>query len=139
MRQPLFRAFLVFLGIVAGSSSIGAQTNRGDRNKLTQAEIAEGGASIMTAREAVRIFRPHWFAPPMGKKASSDVIGPGGGNQSVIVYIDDIRQPDIESLATVSAPRIVEMRYLDQNRAVLLRGPGHESGVIEVTTLDKRK
>jgi hypothetical protein len=42
-------------------------------------------------------------------------------------------------LATISATKIVEMKYLDQNRAVLLRGPGHESGVIEITTVDKRK
>ena len=63
----------------------------------------------------------------------------GGGAPAIIVYIDDIRQPDIESLATVPASRIVELKYLDQNRAVVLHGPGHESGVIEVTTLDKRK
>lgn len=139
MCQRIRHAFLVFLCTVTAAMSAEAQANRGDRNKLTQADIAEGGASIVTAREAVRLYRPHWLAPPMGKKASSDVLGAGGGNPSVVIYIDDIRQPDLESLATVRAARIVEMRYLDQNRAVQLRGPGHESGVIEVTTLDKRK
>ena len=138
MRQSITYCSLVFLGVVALAMPASAQ-NRGDRNKLTQVEIAEAGTSIMTAREAVRILRPQWMAPPLGRKASSDVIGAGGGSPFVIVYIDDIRQPDIESLTTVPASRILELKYLDQNRAVLLRGPGHESGVIEVTTIDKRK
>lgn len=139
MCQPYHRFCLVLLGVIALATPAGAQKNRGDRSKLTQVEIAEAGTSIMTAREAVRILRPQWLTPAMGRKASSDVIGAGGGSQVIVVYIDDIRQPDIESLATVPAPRILELKYLDQNRAVLLRGPGHESGVIEVTTVDKRK
>ncbi len=102
-------------------------------------DIEQGGSSIFTAREAVRILRPQWLARPMGRVASSNVVSSGGGGQEVIIYIDDKRQPDYESLATVPAAKIVEMRYLDQNRAVLLRGPGHEAGVIEVTTSDKRK
>ena len=139
MRQPYHRFCLVLLGVFALATPAGAQKGRGDRSKLTQVEITEAGTSIMTAREAVRILRPQWLAPAMGRKASSDVIGAGGGSQVVVVYIDDIRQPDVESLATVPSSRILELKYLDQNRAVLLRGPGHESGVIEVTTIDKRK
>jgi hypothetical protein len=140
MRVHCLRTSLVLLSLMVFAAPARAQQkDRGDRNKLTRAEIVEGGTGIMTAREAVRLLRPSWFAPPMGRKASSDVIGPGGGSQTVIIYIDDIRQPDVESLATVPASRILELKYLDQNRAVLLRGPGHESGVIEVTTIDKRK
>jgi hypothetical protein len=138
MRQ-LMKCVLSFLCVVALATPASAQQGRGDRNKLTAADIAEAGTSIMTAREAVRILRPQWMAPPLGRHASSDVLSAGGGSPVVVVYINDMRQPDIESLATVPASRIVEMKYLDQNRAVLLHGPGHESGVIEVTTVDKRK
>jgi hypothetical protein len=130
---------LAFSSVVAITAPAGAQ-NRGDRNKLTQADIAEAGTGIMTARDAIRILRPNWMSPPpLGRQMSSDVLTPGGGSPVIIIYINDVRQPDIESLATVPASRIVELKYLDQNRAVLLHGPGHESGVIEVTTLDKRK
>jgi hypothetical protein len=139
MRQPI-TFVLAFLSVVALATPAGAQQNRGDRNKLTQADIAEVGTSIMTARDAVRILRPQWMTPPpLGRQASSNVLTPGGGSPVLIVYIDDTRQPDVDALATVPAAKIVEMKYLDQNRAVLLHGPGHESGVIEVTTTDKRK
>ena len=139
MRKPI-KFVLAFLSVVAIAAPAGAQQNRGDRNKLTQADIAEAGSGIMTARDAIRILRPNWMSPPpLGRHASSDVLTPGGGSPVIIVYINDVRQPDVESLATVPASRIVELKYLDQNRAVLLHGPGHESGAIEVTTVDKRK
>jgi hypothetical protein len=131
---------LAFLGVVAVAAPAGAQEKRGDRNKLTQAEIAEVGTGIMTARDAIRMLRPQWMTPPpLGRQASSNMLTSGGGSPVIVVYINDTRQPDIEALATVPAAKIVEMKYLDQNRAVLLHGPGHESGVIEVTTTDKRK
>ena len=138
MRVHTIRIPLLLLGVALLATPAGAQ-DRGDRNKLTQVEIAEAGSSIMTAREAVRILRPQWLSPPRGRSASSDMLGSGGGSQTVILYIDDKRQPDLESLSIVPASRILEMKYLDQNRAVLLRGPGHENGVIEITTIDKRK
>jgi hypothetical protein len=138
MRQ-LIKITVALLSVVVLSIPASAQ-NRGDRNKLTSEDIAEAGKSIMTARDAIRILRPQWMTPPpLGRQASSDVLGSGGGAPVIIVYINDVRQPDLESLATVPASKIVELKYLDQNRAVLLHGPGHESGVIEVTTVDKRK
>ena len=140
MRLPIVRFSPLLFGVVLLVSCASAQpNNRGDRNTLTRAEIEEAGTSIMTAREAVRLLRAQWLTPPLGRMASSDVTSAGGGRATVIVYIDDVRQPDLEALATVPAAKILELKYLDQNRAVLLRGPGHESGVIEVTTIDKRK
>ncbi|MEO8624899.1 MAG: hypothetical protein ABI625_27695 [bacterium] len=138
MRLPIVRLCAV-LSVLAFAAPIHAQQGRGDRNKITRVELDEAGTSIMTAREAVRILRPQWLSPPMGRTASSNMSSPGGGRQEVVLYVDDKRQPDLEVLATISATKIVEMKYLDQNRAVLLRGPGHESGVIEITTVDKRK
>ena len=138
MRQ-LIKVVFAFLSVVALATPVAAQ-GRGDRNRLTQEEIGQAGQAIMTARDAIRILRPLWMTPPpLGRQASSDILTPGGGAPVIIIYINDIRQPDLEALATVPASKIVELRYLDQNRAVLLRGPGHESGVIEVTTVDKRK
>jgi len=139
MRRPINAFWVLMLAVLPLATPLGAQQGRGDRNKISRLEIEEGGTSIATAREAVRLLRPQWLSPPLGRHASSDIIGAGGGSRVVIVYIDDIRQTDVESLTTVQGSRILELKYLDQNRAVQMRGPGHESGVIEVTTIDKRK
>ncbi len=87
----------------------------------------------------MRLLRHRWLNPSPGRVVSSNMLGSGGGSQAVIVYVDDVRQPDVESLRRVKGADIVEMRYLDQNRAVQMRGPGHEAGVIEVITVNKRK
>ena len=136
--RNIMKFALAFLGVIVLATPASAQ--KGDRNKLTAEDIAEAGKSIMTARDAIRMLRPQWMTPPpLGRQASSNILTPGGGAPVIIIYINDVRQPDLESLGTIPASKIVELKYLDQNRAVLLRGPGHESGVIEVTTVDKRK
>lgn len=119
-----------------------ARRPRGDRSRLTRVEVDEAGNAIVTAADAVRLLRPQWLRPPMGRIASSNLASDSKAATQVVIYIDDLRQPSVDpetSLITVPAARLVEIRYLDQNRAVQLRGPGHEAGVIEVTTLDKRK
>jgi hypothetical protein len=116
------------------------QRRRGDRNKITRIEIDEAGTAVTTARDAVRVLRPQWLQPAFGRVSSSNMNEPQSGSATtVVVYIDDIRQPDLESLATVQIAHVVEMRYLDQNRAIGIRGPGHEAGVIEVITIAKKK
>lgn len=127
-------AVLVLAAVVGSSDAQEAKKKRGDRNRLLQEEIVEAGTAIVTARDAIRMLRPQWLNPPMGRMASSNIAGAGGGQQTLILYIDDVRQPDLEILTQVKSADIVEMRYLDQNRAVQYRGPGHEAGVIEIKT-----
>ena len=141
MPLPTVRLARVLLTsvLLAGCASSGPIAGRNETGSITRADIEQGGSGIFTAREAVRTLRPQWLSRPMGRVASSNVSNTGGGGQEIIVYINDVRQPEYDALATVPASKIFEMKYLDQNRAVLLHGPGHEGGVIEVTTIDKRK
>lgn len=116
-----------------------ARRVRGDRNTLTPTEIAGAGTPV-TALDAVRLLRPWWLQPPRGRMASTNLVGDTSAATAVVVYIDGMRQPDVEtSLVTVKSVEIVEVRYLDQNRAVQMHGPGHEAGVIEVSTTAKKR
>lgn len=116
-----------------------ARRNRGDRNRLTATEVQQAGG-VPTALDAIRLLRPWWLNPPPGRMSSSNLASETRAASEVVVYIDGLRQPDVSSsLVTVPAAKVVEVRYLDQNRAVQTYGPGHEAGVIEVTTTDKKK
>lgn len=115
------------------------QRQRGDRNRISKDDLVEVLASVNTAYDAVRTMRPQWLNPPALRQSTATVMGGGGGATDVVVYIDDLRQQSTDDLKTVKAAAIVEIKYLDQNRAIQLRGPGHEMGVIEVTTVNKRK
>lgn len=112
---------------------------RGDRNRITQDDLAEAPSSVNTAYDAIRTMRGQWLNPPMNRAAGSSFTGDGGGAKEVVVYIDDVRQQSLEDLKTIKANTIVEMKYLDQNRAIQMRGPGHELGAIEITTINKKK
>ena len=141
MSVPISRLARILLSsaLLTSCASSGKITGRNETTSITRGDIEQGGAGGFTAREVVRVLRPQWLSRPMGRAASSNVLGTGGGGQEIIVYINDVRQPEYDALTTVPASRILEIKYLDQNRAVQLHGPGHEGGVIEVTTIDKRK
>ena len=137
MRSLFVRTMWLVLSCVTVTTAASAQ--KYDRNKITREDILQAPGSVYTALDAVRVLRPTWLQQPLGRVASSDVISGGGGATEVVVYIDDVRQNSLDELRIVPRSQIWEMRFLDQNRAIILRGPGHELGAIEVTTVDKRK
>lgn len=140
MRRSSLPGILLVLVMLAASDVLAAQNQRrGDRNRLTKDDVAEMSGTVNTAYDLVRMMRPNWLNPPgMNRNSTSNADGTGGGATALVLYINDIRQPTIDEMRTVKASTVVEMRYLDQNRAIQMRGPGHEMGVIEVTTIDKK-
>ena len=141
MRTSILAVLYVTLCTVCVPDSLHAQDKkqRGDRARITQDDLREA-PGVNTAFDAIRTLRPQWFSPSLGRTATAGASGGGGGGATeVVVYIDDLRQTALDDLKTVKATTIVEMRFLDQNRAIQMRGPGHEMGVIEVTTINKRK
>ncbi|MCC7055282.1 MAG: hypothetical protein IT355_18565 [Gemmatimonadaceae bacterium] len=108
---------------------------RGDMMRLTKEDFEGNGSTFVTAIDIIRTLRPRWLNPTMGRMAQAGGDGqPGGGATEIIVYIDGNRQPSLNELITLRAALVLEMRYLDQNRAIQMHGPGHELGVIEVKT-----
>lgn len=143
MRPSPSRVLLLVLALLVSASAAEAQKKaRGDRSKITRADLNEAGGTVVSALDAIKLLRPHWMNPPMGRIASSALGAStltGGGLATVpVVYIDEMRQPNMDILRTLKAGTIIEMKYLDQNRAIQMLGPGHESGAIQVTTVDKK-
>lgn len=137
MRRSPARLLLLVLALFVCAHSAEAQKKRGDRSKITRADLNEAGGTVMNALDAVTLLRAHWLNPPMGRSASPMVTG-GRIATEPMVYIDDMRQPNLDVLRLVKADLIVEMKYLDQNRAIQMLGPGHEAGAIQVTTVNKK-
>lgn len=140
MPKTKFAVLALLLAIVARPDTLSAQQKqRGDRNRISKDDMTEVLASVSTAYDAVRTLRPQWLNPPALRQSTATVMGDGGGATDVVIYVDDLRQQSKDDLKTVKATTILEIKYLDQNRAIQMRGPGHEMGVIEVTTINKRK
>ena len=140
LHKPLLALFVIGVSVLAVPRTADAQNKpRSDRYHITREEITESGGNVGTAYDVVRLLRQRWLNPPLGRNSSTNADGTSGGATEIIVYINDIRQQSIEDLKTVKASRVADMRFLEQNRAIQLRGPGHELGVIEVITTDKPK
>ncbi|MGQ0649807.1 MAG: hypothetical protein ACT4P7_19825 [Gemmatimonadaceae bacterium] len=127
---------LALLTLVVVSTTAFAQ-KRGDRSLITRQDLDEAGSSVSHALDAVQRLRPNWLRPPTGRTATAGVTDGFGGRANAaepIVYIDERRQPTLESLRTVQVSKIQELKYMDQNKAVQMLGPGHEAGAILVKT-----
>lgn len=112
-----------------------AKKRRSDNMRITQEDLEGIQGNFVTAVDMIRTLRPRWLNPTMGRMAQAGGDGmPGGGATEIVIYIDGNRQPSMNELNTLRAALVREMRYLDQNKAVQNYGPGHEMGVIEVTT-----
>ena len=139
MRRSFMAVVLLAALLVVLPQAAHAQNRkRGDRYRITTDEIAEAAATVNTAYDAIRTLRPQWLNPPPSRNASSNLDGTSGGGTE-IVYIDGNRQPSLEALSTVKTVHLVECKFLEQNRAIQTHGPGHELGVIEITTLNRKR
>jgi hypothetical protein len=67
---------------------------------------------------------------------SSEYGSASGGNSSTVavLYIDDVKQTEIEEMKNVPAATVVEIRYMTGNQAAGRYGAGHEGGAILLKT-----
>ncbi|HSE51173.1 MAG TPA: hypothetical protein VLB00_03240 [Gemmatimonadales bacterium] len=100
---------------MSGGSSTGSSTGGSTGEPKPEGGLSPGGSS--------------------GDK-SSEYGSASGGNNSVIavLYIDDVKQTEIEEMKNVPAPSVVEIRYLTGNQAAGRYGAGHEGGAILLKT-----
>jgi len=122
------RAFLVPLGLVlsACSAAPGPSQPTRDRNLISAEEIA--AEPVTTAHDLVSRLRPAW----MRARGPTSI---RGGEPSVpLVYIDEVRTGDLESLHRVSTQIIREIRFINGRDATTKWGLDHGGGVIMVIT-----
>ena len=135
MKRTAVFSFAI-LALLAAATPALAQ-KRGDRSLITRLDMDEAGTSLTHGLDAVQRLRPNWLRPTPGRSASAGMLDGLSTNTSTIatepiVYIDDRRQPNLESLRTIPVARIQELKYMDQNKAIQMLGPGHEAGAIMV-------
>jgi len=61
-------------------------------------------------------------------------VGPNRGKVSPVLYIDDVKQDDIEELRNIRIAEIAEIRYMNGTSASGRYGEGHEAGAILLKT-----
>ena len=130
--------YLVAVAVVFGCASAGSTSDttstagvprRG--NLLTADEIAYAHADVTTAYDAIARLRPNWMAA----HGVTSSVANGAGTEFALVYVDGQRYGDLNSLRSIPAYHVGELRYYDVTQAGARFGLyGGSSGVIEVTT-----
>ena len=101
---------------------------RGGRYALTADEFRANG--YHHALEAVRALRPEWL-----NARGIHIIGESA-DETITVYLDDVRMGGIESLRQLHVQMIRAMHLLDAGAATARWGAGHSHGVILVINDD---
>lgn len=95
-----------------------------DLELLTRDDLAPG--HFHNAYEAVQALRGNWLI----SRQHSLLIR----NETVLVYMDDIRLGDISELQAIPIQPVVYIRHFDSLQATERWGLGHTEGVIYIST-----
>ena len=120
----------------ASSGAVGGGSGRSS-SVITESEIA--GVNQRNAYEVVERLRPNWISRANNSrvntyKVSSDTTG------AVLVYVDEIKQGEIEALRNIPVAQVTSIQWLDAaTAAAVLPGVGLDiiTGAIVVHTRRK--
>ncbi len=99
-------------------------------DKISREEIAASAQKDGNVHELIRSLRPQFYEKPRGVKSIR------GGSEAVAVYVDGVKETDVEALKMISANTVEEIRYYDPQRAQDEFGHGSGAGgAISVTKI----
>lgn len=118
---------IVLTTACASSSSSGTSSGpKPSPNLITADEISR--VNVVNAFEVVQKLRPSMLRQRQVATANAQSSG------ELVVYVDNNRFGDVDSLRQISASTIAALRYFSASEAQTKWGSGHPGGAIEVTT-----
>ena len=130
-------ALVIGIVALAGCVSAGATARpvrSPEHNLLTRDEILGSNAREGDLYQAIQSLRPQFLmTPPSVHSAGSTSSSP------LSVYIGKLRQAGVESLRSISAFSVMQVRYLDPTASQNEFGPIASGGALVVTLVDPSK
>jgi hypothetical protein len=117
---------LPLLSAACASRGAAAPPPAGDG--ITAAEIEKIPAA--SAFDVIQRLRPEFL------RSRARIPGGTAESGAPLVYVDGIRAGGLDVLRTIAARDVHEIRRLSAPDATTRYGPGHSSGVIEITMRD---
>ena len=124
---------LSVFGCVSPSPSVGSRRPTLQRDEISNAEIVAGLSRYKTAYDIVLALRPTMLVSrSMALRQSGMTLWES--DPGIKVYLDGIRYGGVESLITIPASTVREVRWLSAIDATTRYGTGHTAGAITVTS-----
>ena len=124
--RMVWLASLVAIAAVS-AAPLGALAQKKQRDVITREEILKSAQRDVDLYAAIQVLRPHFLKAPRGTRSLG-----GSYTSPLAVYIDKIRQPELDVLLQVKANTIAEVRYLDPSRSQNEYGITANGGAIVV-------
>jgi hypothetical protein len=124
---------LSVFGCVSSSPSVGSRRPTLQRDEISNGEIVAGLSRYQTAYDIVHGLRPAMLVSrSMSLRQSRMTLWES--DPGIKVYLDGIRYGGVESLKTIPANTVREVRWLSALDATTRYGTGHPAGAIAVTS-----
>ena len=120
----------LFLGACASANGARppAGTSHRDPNVISADELAT--VHERTAYELVQVLRPAMLT----KRGATSI---ANGEAGIMVFIDNQRFGDLNSLKQLPTAGIREIRYVSPGEAQAMWGPGYTAGVIAISMANR--
>ena len=125
---------LLLLPACASSGGTGAGSRNAD--VITADEIRS--TSHATAYEVIGALRPQWLRTRAANSIMNTRNAGGGASNEVVVYLDNMRMGNAESLQSVRADVVQQAEMVNAMTATQRWGTGHAAGAILITTTQPR-
>jgi hypothetical protein len=108
-------------------ASGGTQQPRTSRYVITESEIT--GSGTTNAYDAIQQLKPDWFLQSQRRGVKSVNVA---DSTEPVVYVNNARYGDTQTLRNISTLNILEIRYLQPSEATTRFGTGHVGGAFLV-------
>ena len=130
---------LVVTACVPPAPTSGATRVVRSPSEIHPAEIEAALGRLETAYDIVSTLRPGMLVSRDIKDRPRSGTATWSGTFGIKVYLDGIRYGGVESLATIPANTVLEVRWLSALDATTRYGTGHSAGVVSVTSRTGRR
>ena len=99
------------------------------RDLITREEIEGSPQKDQDIFQVIRSLRPHFLAPPRGVRTM------GNSTLKTVLYVDGVKETDVNALKSILASTVEEVRYLDPTRSESEYGSDASGGAVVVKRL----
>ena len=128
--RTLLLAVLALAGTVALAPDARAQELKRDKDKITRQEIEGTAQRDQDIYQVIRSLRPHFLRQARGVRSFGNA-----GVPYPTLYVDGVKESDLNQLKAIPAAAVDEVRYLEPARAEMDYGADAQGGAVVVKRL----
>jgi hypothetical protein len=102
-----------------------AAAQKRQRDVIAREELAAIDRQGLDVYQAIRSLRPHFLEPPRGVRTMGAY-----ATAPAVLYVDGLRQGEVESLKMMMVANVMEIRYLEPSKAQEEYGMSHSGGAL---------